>query len=368
MTLNDAFDSLVEKIDNNFIQAKHKNNIPLGYGMWSEQEMPGSGWVAADGVTELSADDYPEYWSMLLAIRNGTQTSNYIKVCDVSSVNSLISGVKDWEKITGQQKIAYYHIIDTTNETFILPRCIDKSLLVGKRDAVVITGTTENNGYYTINSEGLYCEFSPFAQLNKATRTVVEEETVVDDNTGEETTQNVNKTYTYYTMSQVGDAENPFELETYNANDVIRCKKTSATLVFEFAQTLINTKYTVSLYTSKPFIDTGNNGETILDIGVPYPATNQLEGEDTKTTSTYSVRPYVYDEQLVRKESDFTESCGGLAAVPANEGLKWANKFLKVLGDNDNNMILLCMVVGYVVPPTVANYTTNERLYIRLKK
>jgi len=352
MTLNDAFDSLVGKIDDNFVKAKLKNNIPLGYGMWSEQPMPGSGWVAADGVTELSADDYPEYWSLLLAIRNGTKTSNYIKVCDVSSVNSLISGTKDWERITGQQKIAYYHLIDTTNETFILPRCIDKSLLVGQHDSIVIKGTTDTNGFYTINSEGFYFEVSPFAQLNKATRTVQEEETVIDDVTGEETTETVNKNYTYYTMSQVGDAENPFELETYNINDAVRCKRTTSTLVFDLAQTLINTKYTVSLYTSKQFTDTGDNGETILDIGEPYPATNKLKGEDVQTTTTYSVKPYIYDEQLIR--SGWEEN--------------WTNKYLKVIGENENKMTLLCLVVGYVVPPAVANYTTSERLYIRIKK
>lgn len=350
MGLQDAIDSLTQKIDNNFENAKLRHNLPLGYGMWSEEPMLGSGWVAVDGVTELSAEDYPEYWDLLTKIYAGTKTSESIKVCAAADVNSLISGTKDWEKISGQQKIAHYHIIDTTNETFILPRCISSKIMIGDiHNNIVVRGSTENCGVYSITNEGFYFETSVFAQLNKQTRTVTEEETVIDDVTGEETTENVQKTYTYYTISNVGDSENPFTLVTVETSSGLHTKQTEATLIFEFEKTFINTKYEVSLFTSKTFSDTGENGATVLDIGSPYILTNKFDGEDEKTTTSYKVKPYIYDEQ-VKADLNFTD------------------RFLKVIDNNASVMYLLIVASGYVLPPLVSEYTTSKRLYIKLKK
>jgi len=333
----------------------------LGHAVWSETEL-NSNWVAVNDTTEYTKSDYPKMWDILTGIYNGTINSEHIKVCTEDDATTMTTSENEWEVVLGQQKLAYYYIIDTVNETFKLPRCIDDELFIGKSNIIVEHGNNQNGGQYSILNDGCFVERGFLAKLIKDTKTVTEEETITDEETGEETTTEVEKEYTYYKVVEWNDDEAEIELETINNySGEKNYRATKLPLTVPITKDMVNTKFSVYLYTGK--IERTEDGTNYFELDTPY--SPLITSRETKTKNSYSVPFVVYDEQYNNVNNP--DYAGWEFSRYRTEMMNWINKYLKVIGSSTTEVFLLYQIYGYTLPPLVENYTTNSRLYIKVR-
>ena len=308
------------------------SDIPLLFGIWSEETLDPSYHVVEDNV-ELSADRYPKVWETLIGILDGTITCTDIKVCTVDDVETITnSGTRDWEHIKGLQKIAYYYIVDRTNRTFKLPRCLPSSRVLGD-DVVHVIYNYTDKGEYSVMNDGFYKETGLFAWLFRDSKTVTE--------TKDE--ESVEVTYEYHRPTN-WSGETDIETEVIDTNPYKLYVKTKE-ITYDTALELINNKFSFDVEYCELCNDLSDDGTPVYKPVHSYVGENSRE--TVKTTNSVSTKLTVYDGQYKANQAsnDLLQLC-----MPSGV----------------DKCLLVCNIDGYVVPPMVSEYTTNYRLYIKV--
>ena len=308
------------------------SDIPLLFGIWSEETLDPSYHIVEDNV-ELSADRYPKVWETLIGILDGAITCTDIKVCTVDDVETITnSGTRDWEYIKGLQKIAYYYIVDRTNRTFKLPRCLPSSRVLGD-DVVHVIYNYTDKGEYSVMNDGFYKETGLFAWLFRDSKTVTE--------TKDE--ESVEVTYEYHRPTN-WSGETDIETEIIDTNPYKLYVKTKE-ITYDTALELINNKFSFDVEYCELCNDLSDDGTPVYKPVHSYVGENSRE--TVKTTNSVSTKLTVYDGQYKANQAsnDLLQLC-----MPSGV----------------DKCLLVCNIDGYVVPPMVSEYTTNYRLYIKV--
>ena len=318
------YESITPAEDQLYITDEEYKDIPIGFGQWAFNK-PADNWVE---VTDnfVNASDYPEIWNMILGVLDREIIVNGVYVCTVEESEKILSGVKIWEKVTGEQKILKYYIVDRENQKFKFPREIPEDRAVGNNEDVVIAGPSNYNGLYSISNNGKYLECGAFFRVEKATKTVEEESGT--------------KVYTYYKPTQWNNAEAeiPVQVHGDEFHGCIVTEELSALTTCE----LINDKYRLMFFACQECENEGDVRLYKYDIVDLYP---DFHSSSNKTTTDFTAQLCLYDEQ-------YTKS--------SYLNLK------EVIPDGYNEGMITYTIMGYVNPPKVADYTCGNRLYIKV--
>ena len=305
----EQYDSITP-VENEFYITDEVNvEIPIGFGMWASNEI-GDNWArVVDGF--VNGSDYPLLWEVIKGVQDGSVQHDGMNVVTVEQAETLRANAKGWEVYNLERSLAFSYIINLDTEKFMFPRCISNSICVGADDPGVIGGETDHAGCYGISSQGKYYEMGCFIRLVKATKTVGE------------------NTYTYYKATQWHDSTQ--EIPVVAENGAVKTCAISAAL----AKTLINDKYGLSFPVNRFY--TENNMITPTIFGL-YNSVSDVE----KTAEEFSVVFKLYDEELETSED--------LAIIP----------------EDQNEIMITCVIEGYVNPPQLSEYNCGRNLYIKV--
>lgn len=289
--------------------------IPVTYGIYTDMPMDMDKWLYANSDdTEFLAEDYPEFWSLLQETLDG-ETDYDIDVCTTSDAADMVSGLSGVDLIMANNKLAYYFIVDNTNNTFKIPKCVRDERCIGKSDIAAIAGQSNHGGVYTTSMRGKYFECSAIVRLEKATKTV-SGETV----TYHKATQ-YNNTTTYLTPTE----------QTINGKTMY-----GLTLTATLAQELMNSYYHANIYIGK---NVGGEGE--LDLKICGVAHGVGTINSTTTQTTFAVPMY---------DGERTDTDGCAANIP----------------DGETESYLMYTIEGYAEIPDIADYNLNSKLWIKV--
>lgn len=327
-TVNQALGKLEKALDG---AAGGGDEIPLLFGQWSEMGSPSENWVEVDGETALDAADYPEIWEILTGILAGTLEGGDIYVISAADAEDILeSEDTDEETLANKRDLAYKYIVDTTEETFILPRCVPDSRCLGNNNLKLITSDSDRGGYYEINNNGRYYENSCVARLEKVTTSGTKYTPIPV--TGKQIVLKfivpADKDGTAFPASDVLLFE-----KSNQGNKIYTLKNFQNNAAYTF--TYDTTYSDIKLYLLKQSFDIDNKNCLVLKFALPYGYIEVTENNSKvivqcsvgKTTKSSIDRNYIPDENFIP-----TASANSPDYVSIWEGLK----FLKKTGDSTN--------------------------------
>ena len=305
----EQYDSITPEENEFYITDEVSVEIPIGFGMWASNEI-GDNWapVPEDFV---SGSDYPLLWEVIKGVQNGSVAHDGMHVITVEQEATLRANAKDWELDNLERSLAFSYIINLDTGKFKFPRCIENCICVGEDDPSVIGDATDRAGCYGISSQGKYYEMSCFMRLRKATKTVGE------------------KVYTYYKATQWHDSTQEIPVIVEGST----CK--TYALQSPIAKTLINNKYGLSFPVNRFYIENNEISPTMYGL---YNSIDDVE----KSPGEFSAVFKLYDEELGTSED--------LAIIP----------------EDQNEIMITCVIEGYVNPPLISEYNCGRKLYIKV--
>lgn len=310
--------------DEFYITDEEYKDLPIGFGQLADHQ-PADNWAEVTDDWVLHSK-YPEIWTMILGIKNKEISVPDTFVCTIETAEKISSAIKSWEKITAEQKLSKYYIIDEENLRFKFPRVLSENRCIGNNTDAVIAGPSNYNGCYTISNNGEYYEFGAFLRLEKATKIIQEE-------TGE-------KTYTYYKATQWNNPD--VEVGTALSGETYHPCILTEELSVLFANKLLNDK-SICIFCSTQ------------DIG-------EDEAEELQTTRYQIVNNYPqYHMALIVTSEDFSAKL-----CIYDEQLSNLPELARAIPEGCSETIITYSVLGYVEPPKVSEYNCGTRLFIKV--
>lgn len=306
----EQYDSITPAENEFYITDEVNVEIPIGFGMWASNEI-GDNWAPVSD-DYVNGSDYPLLWEVLKGVNDGSVMHDGMHVLTADQVATKRANAKDWELANLERHLAYCYIINLDTEKFKFPRCIENRICVGDDDPGVYGDENNYGGCYSISSQGKYCEVFSFIRLVKATKTVGD------------------KSYTYYKATQWHDSSQ--EIPVVTEGNTVKTYSLNATIT----RNIINSKYALTFTNNLFHIDSNSTiNNTMYGI---YTKVSDLE----KGVQEFSAVFELYDEELETSES--------LAIIP----------------EGHNEIMIVCVLEGYVDPPLVADYNTGRKLYIKV--
>lgn len=289
--------------------------LPMLTGIYTETQ-PAENWIE---VTDSwnDASDWPELWDLLNGIYDGSVEMRDIKVCLDSDVSTITNTDNAWEHLKGAQKIAYYFVLDLTNQKFKVPRCLEDSRMIGDTDAAVFASTSNYAGCYTISAKGKYFEYGAFMRLVSATKTVDGE------------------SKTYYKPTQVPSPYEDISTETIDNGRTLTHDTLEATL----SETLLNNRFKTNYFCANNVGTDSQTGLPHFEIFRQYPLPPV---DEEKTTTQLSFNLPLYDESI---DDD--------------------SILMTAIQSPNTEALVTYTIEGYVLPPALSAYNVGTRLYIK---
>ena len=341
-----------------------RKDIPLGFGIWTEQAMNSEIWGTYTGsgtANACAAASYPEMWSLLNDIISGTIQYEEILAMtstDLTSIpnlanaqpnNSRTQGINAYLTLVNQGieptlALSWFFIVDTTNSVFYVPQNVRDINAIGAYNIVVEKGnTTNDNGTYELTCCGNYKEITHLARLEKSTAThygtsITTTETYKITQSASPHTEYPCDTFGFHT----GNSDwGPFGCGHVNA------KRINGALENTFKKQLANTKYKADVYIAKSGVDysTRVSSEHLDKI---YPNEAEPRCHETKLTNKYRICLRCWADEGFADPSQNTD--------------------VKCIGKKETEKYLLLYIEGQAASlPSLSNYNaTNKRLYIKL--
>ena len=350
------------------------SGFPITFGLWSVSN-PGVDGMVANEEQELSGDEYPEAWAYLTAVHSGLIPGDDTPVVTQDEYDAIT--VNDWDGRSAAHDKAVCWVIDPEAKTFKMPLILSRNRIVSGDDDPCVIKYGNNAGGYAVTAFGGYSEHLPFCSLHKITETrtlpripwrpsshetdtyekecfYIQPRTVGEDITDIETELVCyRQTYLDYDVNHEQD---------YRNDHYIRRNVTPFT--FEWAYPQVHTNYSFEIKVMEKVGEvTQEDGSTALVVDnsksfylgfrVSDPEYWGLSFD--KTTTGVSLQMSFNDSQaeFFRSERD------------ADNQLR-----IPVTGEDgttENIGILSYNMTGLAEPPHVVDYTTDLRLWIKLK-
>ena len=315
------YDSITPAQDELYITDEEYRDIPIGFGQFASNK-PADNWAE---VTDdfVNAADYSKIWTMILGVLDGEISVNGVYVCTVETAEKMVSGVRSWEKVTGEQKILKYYIVDRENQKFKFPREIPEYRAIGVSEDIVIAGPSNYSGVYSVSNNGKYFENGAFFKVKRATKTVD------------------GKTYNYYKPVQWNNpsVEIPVLAHGDESHKCITTEELSALTTLE----LINDKYQLLFLYCQEMGENREEYEHAYEIVGSYP---EYHLEKNKAVNEFSAKICLFDEEYGESNRKYLED---------------------IIPEGCEEAVITYSIYGYVNPPKVSEYTCGTRLYIKVE-
>lgn len=300
----DTYNSITPSDTQFYITDEMYTELPIITGLYSETS-PGDNWIETTD-SWINSSKWPELWDLLTGIKDGDVYLRDIQVC----TSSEFSNIPDTKK-------PYYFVIDTTNNKFKVPRCLEDSRMVGGTDAPVFASTSNYAGCYMISAKGKYYEYGAVVRLVKATKTVS------------------GQSYTYYKPTQVPSPYTAIDTETINDGRTLTHDILNATI----AEELLNNKYICKYFCNNSSGYDSTTELINLEMFRQYPLP-PLEQEQTTTGFSFCLP--LYDASI---DDD--------------------SPLIEAIQTNANESYISYSLEGYILPPDLEDYNLSTKLYIK---
>lgn len=295
-----------------------RGDVPVGYSLFSEHSL-GAGWIAdGNSATTFSATAYPVLWDMLTKVYNGTVTFSDMKVCTEAEATAMTANLTGSELVTAKQNLAFYFVINTTDQTFKLPRCAPKNRCIGQNESAVIGFAGKYGGSGSVSDFGYYTETGNLVRIVKATKTV----------NGE--------TVTYHRAYQWCDDTDEYTAQDVTEDNIITFHGVG--IHCDTTQELASDNYYMYACIAKDTGVTESNGKKVLEIVGLAKGIFCMDGDATG----FDLAVPLYDETIE-----------ATAEAEAN------------IPEGETEAYIVYVIQGIVAPPEVSSYNLSTRLYTR---